>query len=198
MFLEALICKLYLSGTRVNQCNQLHCNIIRPLYFCPWVPNVGVLSLIYTNIWVLVLFISKSALFKQKLVMYINRILISCVMHLSGIEWSLWTFASMPAVRILLRARAVINFLMQAASTSSQIFHQLESLFIKTLFCLFSQHLKSTLLFRTCQKQSTSQNKLPSNQQRVLEKTKNNRTFKDFSMQQHLLIYPTYKYCIFI
>ena len=30
----------------------------------------------------------------------------------------------------------------------------------------------------------------------VRKKTKNNRTFKDFSMQQHLLIYPTYNYCI--
>ena len=33
---------------------------------------------------------------------------------------------------------------------------------------------------------------------KVFEKNKNNRTFKDFSMQQHLLIYPTYNYCIFI
>ena len=36
---------------------------------------------------------------------------------------------------------------------------------------------------------------------KVLEKNKNNRTFKDFSMQQHLLINPTYikkNYCIFI
>ena len=33
---------------------------------------------------------------------------------------------------------------------------------------------------------------------KVLAKTKNNRTFKDFSMQQHLLIYPTYNYCIFM
>ena len=32
----------------------------------------------------------------------------------------------------------------------------------------------------------------------VLENTKNNRTFKDFSMQQHLLIYLTNNYCIFI
>ena len=32
----------------------------------------------------------------------------------------------------------------------------------------------------------------------VLENTKNNGTFKDFSMQQHLLIYLTYNYCIFI
>ena len=90
------------------------------------------------------------------------------------------------------------NYTWRATSTSSEIFHQLESLFIKTMFCLFSLHLKSTLLFRTCQKQSTSQNKLPSNQRRVLEKPQNNRTFKDFSMQQHLLIYSTYKYCIFI
>ena len=32
--------------------------------------------------------------------------------------------------------------------------------------------------------------------QKYKKKTKNNRTFKDFSMQQHLLIYPTYNYCI--
>ena len=30
------------------------------------------------------------------------------------------------------------------------------------------------------------------------KKNKKNRTFKDFSMQQLLLIYPTYNYCIFI
>ena len=55
-----------------------------------------------------------------------------------GIEWSLRAFASMRAMRLFLRARAVINFLMRAASTS-QIFRQLESLFIRTLFCaLFS------------------------------------------------------------
>ena len=34
-----------------------------------------------------------------------------------GIEWSLRAFASMRAVRLFLRARAVINFLMRAAST---------------------------------------------------------------------------------
>ena len=45
-----------------------------------------------------------------------------------GIEWSLRAFASMRAVRLFLRARAVINFLMRAESTSS-IFRQLESLF---------------------------------------------------------------------
>ena len=33
---------------------------------------------------------------------------------------------------------------------------------------------------------------------KVSEKTKNKRTFKDFSMQHHLLIYLTYNYCIFI
>ena len=33
------------------------------------------------------------------------------------IEWSLRAFASMRAVRLFLRARAVINFLMRAAST---------------------------------------------------------------------------------
>ena len=33
------------------------------------------------------------------------------------IEWSLPAFASMRAVRLYLRARAVINFLMPAAST---------------------------------------------------------------------------------
>ena len=36
---------------------------------------------------------------------------------LRGIEWSLRAFASMRAVRLFLRARAVINFLMRAAST---------------------------------------------------------------------------------
>ena len=34
-----------------------------------------------------------------------------------GIEWPLRAFASMRAVRLFLRARAVINFLMRAAST---------------------------------------------------------------------------------
>ena len=34
-----------------------------------------------------------------------------------GIEWSLLAFASMRAVRLFLRARAVINFLMRAANT---------------------------------------------------------------------------------
>ena len=35
-----------------------------------------------------------------------------------GIEWFLRAFASMRAVRLFLRARAVINVLMRAASTS--------------------------------------------------------------------------------
>ena len=49
-------------------------------------------------------------------------------------------FASMRAVRLFLRARAVINFLMRAASTLEitngdfQLEFQLELLFIKT-FC---------------------------------------------------------------
>ena len=34
-----------------------------------------------------------------------------------GIEWSLRAFASLGAVRLFLRARAVISFLMRAAST---------------------------------------------------------------------------------
>ena len=34
-----------------------------------------------------------------------------------GIEWSVRAFASMRAVRLFLRARAVINFLMRTAST---------------------------------------------------------------------------------
>ena len=34
-----------------------------------------------------------------------------------GIEWSLRAFASMRAVRLFLRARALINFLMRAVST---------------------------------------------------------------------------------
>ena len=62
------------------------------------------------------------------------------------IEWSLRTIASMRAVHLLLRARALINFLMRAASSerfrnykwrgasTSKVFRQLESLFIKTLF----------------------------------------------------------------
>ena len=37
--------------------------------------------------------------------------------RIRSIEWSLWAFASMRAVRLFLRARAVINFLMRAAST---------------------------------------------------------------------------------
>ena len=48
------------------------------------------------------------------------------------IEWPLRAFASMRAVRLFLRARAVINFLMRAASTS-KILRYLGSLFIKTL-----------------------------------------------------------------
>lgn len=38
-------------------------------------------------------------------------------MPLRGIEWSLRAFASKQALRLLLRARAVINFHMRAAST---------------------------------------------------------------------------------
>ena len=38
-----------------------------------------------------------------------------------GIEWSLRAFASMRAVRLFLRARAVINFLMRAVSTKLQM-----------------------------------------------------------------------------
>ena len=37
--------------------------------------------------------------------------------NIRGIEWSLRAFASMRAVRLFLRARAVINFIMRAAST---------------------------------------------------------------------------------
>ena len=37
---------------------------------------------------------------------------------MKGIEWSLRAFASMRAVRLFLRARAVTNFFMRAASTS--------------------------------------------------------------------------------
>ena len=58
-----------------------------------------------------------------------------------GIEWSLRAFAGMRAVRLFLRARAVTNFLMGAASTLKIIngeqrppfvnFRQLESLFVK-------------------------------------------------------------------
>ena len=99
---------------------------------------------------------------------------------------------------------------------------------------VLSLHLKSTPLFRTCQKQSVQEEtpKRPTKREvrqaietlsryslfaieraeirgqtshschsrstKVLEKTKSNRTFKDFSMRQQLLIYPTYNYCIFI
>ena len=61
-----------------------------------------------------------------------------------GNEWSLRAFASMRAVRLFLRARALINFLMRAASTLEitngeqralrKFSAWLESLFIKTLF----------------------------------------------------------------
>ena len=34
--------------------------------------------------------------------------------------------------------------------------------------------------------------------QKYKKKTKNSRTFKEFSMQQRLLTYPTYNHCIFI
>ena len=44
--------------------------------------------------------------------------LVSLIGLQDGIEWSLRAFASMRAVRLLLRARAVINFVMRAASTS--------------------------------------------------------------------------------
>ena len=37
--------------------------------------------------------------------------------NIRGIEWSSRAFASRRAVRLFLRARAVINFLMRAAST---------------------------------------------------------------------------------
>ena len=39
------------------------------------------------------------------------------MLYCRGIEWSLRAFASMRAVRIFLQARAVINFVMRAAST---------------------------------------------------------------------------------
>ena len=39
------------------------------------------------------------------------------MLYCRAIEWSLRAFASMRAVRIFLRARAVINFVMRAAST---------------------------------------------------------------------------------
>ena len=40
-----------------------------------------------------------------------------CLTSTRGIEWSLQAFASMRAVRLFLRARAVISFVMRAAST---------------------------------------------------------------------------------
>jgi len=43
---------------------------------------------------------------------------ISPLTNIRGIEWSLRAFASMRAVRLFLRARAVIKSLLRAASTS--------------------------------------------------------------------------------
>ena len=81
---------------------------------------------------------------------------------------------------------------------------------------VLSLHLKSTPLFRTCQKQSTyiraqletycilfelvmfDSRAVSFTIDKSIKKNKNNTTFKDISMQQHLLIYPTYNYCIFI
>ena len=57
-----------------------------------------------------------------------------------------------------------------------------------TLVCLLLREPRFDGKQASCHSRSTN----------VLGKTKNNRTFKDFSMQQHLLIYPTYNYCIFI
>ena len=39
------------------------------------------------------------------------------MLYCRGIEWSLRAFASMRAVRVFLRARAAISFVMRAAST---------------------------------------------------------------------------------
>ena len=50
---------------------------------------------------------------KRKVTLYASK----SGLHTSGIEWSLRAFASMRAVRLFLRARAVVNFLMRAAST---------------------------------------------------------------------------------
>ena len=47
-----------------------------------------------------------------------------------GIEWSLQAFASMRAVRLFLRARAVINFLMRAASTLKKLQMASSELFV--------------------------------------------------------------------
>ena len=66
--------------------------------------------------------------------------------NIRGIEWSLRAFASMRAVRLFLRARAVINFLMRAASTLEITNGEQRallkfsdswnlSLFMKALFC---------------------------------------------------------------
>ena len=81
---------------------------------------------------------------------------------------------------------------------------------------VLSLHLTSTPLFRTCQKQSTyiraqletycilfelvmfDSRAVSFTIDKSIKKNKNNTTFKDISMQQHLLIYPTYNYCIFI
>ena len=50
-------------------------------------------------------------------VVFTVAVLLPVAFRCRGIEWSLRAFASMRAVRIFLRARAVINFVMRAAST---------------------------------------------------------------------------------
>ena len=68
------------------------------------------------------------------------------IIYMRGIEWSLRAFASMRAMRLFLRARAVINFLSRAASTleitngEQRVFRKLSASwnlsFIKTLSVL--------------------------------------------------------------
>ena len=64
-----------------------------------------------------------------------------------------------------------------------------------------SNHDSRTLQFVCCwgsQELMANKPVVIHNWQKYQKKPKNNRTFKDFSMQHHLLIYPTYNYCIFI
>ena len=81
---------------------------------------------------------------------------------------------------------------------------------------VLSLHLKSTPLFRTCQKQSTytraqletycilfelvmfDSRAVSFTIDKSIRKKQKQQNIQRFSTQQHLLIYPTYNYCIFI
>ena len=75
-----------------------------------------------------------------------------------GIEWALRAFASMRAVRIFLRARAVINFLMRAASTfeirngEQRALRKFSASTVESLFIYAPSNLADT--FKTGQKQA--------------------------------------------